>query len=309
MARSTRQLTPEALAHLLLLFVVLVWGSTFVLVKSALADVSPLLFNLLRMAVATLVLLLVNHRRLRNLRPANLISGFLAGLFLAAGYQFQTFGLTLTTPAKSAFITGMVVVFVPAFTLIPAVRPVGTAPPGLFSAVGALSAFAGLLLLTTPPGTTPGALFSAIGKGDLITMGCAIAFAAHLLTLAHTSRRMDAGLLATLQVAAATFFMLLSLPLEHPHILFKPRVLFALIICGVLATAAAFTIQSYAQQHLPPTHTVILLSLEPVFAWLTSLLFLHESLGRRSLIGAALIFSGIVIIEFLPSAHTTEIPA
>ncbi len=296
-------------AHLLLLFVVFVWGSTFVLVKAALASTSPLLFNLLRMGLATIVLAVVNRKRLRGITRRQLGAGALAGLFLGVGYQFQTFGLTLTTPAKSAFITGMVVVFVPAFTLVPAFRPRNTPSPGLFAAVGAFAAFTGLLYLTTPAGTTLRNLTGNLAVGDVITLGCAIAFAAHLLTLARVSPGIDSGLLATLQIAGATLFMLLTLPLEHPHVRFNLTVVVALMICAVFATAAAFTIQSYAQQHLPPTHTVVLLTLEPVFAWLTALLFLHESLGRRSLVGAALILLGIVVIEFAPAAHTTEIPA
>jgi drug/metabolite transporter (DMT)-like permease len=296
-------------AHLLLLFVVFVWGSTFVLVKAALASTTPLLFNLLRMALATGVLAAINRKRLRQITRQQLAAGALVGLFLGAGYQFQTFGLTLTTPAKSAFITGMVVVFVPAFTLVPAFRPRNTPRPGVFAAVGAIAAFAGLLYLTTPPGTTLENLTANVAVGDVITLGCSIAFAAHLLTLARVSPGIDSGLLATLQVGGATAFLLLTLPLERPHIRFTPSAVMALIICAVFATAAAFTIQSYAQQHLPPTHTVVLLTLEPVFAWLTALLFLHETLSKRSLLGAALILLGIVIIEFAPTAHTTEIPA
>ena len=188
-------------AHLLLLFVVFVWGSTFVLVKAALVSTTPLLFNLLRMALATLILAAIHREKLRAVTRRQLASGALAGLFLGAGYQFQTFGLTLTTPAKSAFITGMVVVFVPAFTLIPAFRPRNTPRPGLFAAVGAVAAFAGLLYLTTPPGTTLHNLTANIALGDVITLGCSIAFAAHLLTLARVSPGIDSGLLATLQIA------------------------------------------------------------------------------------------------------------
>jgi drug/metabolite transporter (DMT)-like permease len=120
---------------------------------------------------------------------------------------------------------------------------------------------------------------------------------------------MAAGLLATLQIGFATLTMLFTLPFEHSRAVFTPRLLLTLAVCSVLATAVAFTIQSFAQQVLPPTHTVILLTLEPVFAWLTSLLFLHEVLGRRALVGAGLILAGIAVIELLPAANATEIPA
>jgi drug/metabolite transporter (DMT)-like permease len=302
-------LSRSHLAHILLLATALVWGATFVLVKSALADTSPLLFNLLRMSIATIALVAINHRQLRALTPKHLKAGLLAGFFLGAGYQFQTFGLTRTTPAKAAFITGMIVVFVPLLTLIPALRLKEANAPGISTALGALCAFAGLIFLTTPSGTTLRTLVSSISPGDLIVLVAALAFAFHLLTLSHTAPGIDSGLLATLQIAACTLFMLLSLPLERPHATLSPHLIIALLICGHHATAAAFTIQSFAQQHLPPTHTVLLLALEPVFAWLTSLVVLHETLGRRSLLGAALILIGIAVIEFLPTTHTTEIPA
>jgi drug/metabolite transporter (DMT)-like permease len=295
-----RRLSDSTLAHLLLLAVVLVWGTTFVLIKDALHDASPLVFNLLRMTLAAIALAIVNHRQLRHISRQALISGVIVGLFLAAGYQFQTAGLARTTPAKSAFITGLVVVFVPLFTIIPALRPANAHAPRWTTAIGALLAFFGLLLLTTPAGTSWQNLFASIGLGDLLTLACAIAFAGHLLALAHTSHRVPTGQLATLQIAVAAVVMTITLPLGgRPHLAVTPRLLIALAITSLLATAAAFTIQSWAQQHLPPVHTAILLTLEPVFAGLTSFLVLHEHLGRRSLIGAALILAGIAFTELL----------
>jgi len=299
----------KTLAHLLLLTIVLVWGATFTLVKSALKDATPLLFNLLRFALATVALVIVNRSQLRLISRAHWKAGALAGLFLAAGYQFQTLGLARTTAAKSAFITGLVVIFVPALTLFPAIRPPGTPRPGWAAGGGAILAFTGLILLTTPAGTALRDIAKNVSGGDLLTLGCAIAFAAHLLTLGRASKTMPIGLLATLQVGFAAFFMLLTLPSEHPHASATPRLILTLLLCSLVATAAAFTIQSFAQQTLPPTHTVLLLTLEPVFGWLTSILVLHERLGGRSLLGAALIFGAILAVEFLPNAHTTEIPA
>ena len=298
-----KQLSPSTIAHLLLLAVVFVWGATFVLVKDALEDVSPLLFNLLRMSLAFLVLAVVNHRQLRHISRQTLISGVVVGIFLAAGYQFQTAGLAHTTPAKSAFITGLVVVFVPLFTIFPALRSANTPPPRWTTLIGALLAFSGLLLLTTPAGTSLQNLFVSIGGGDLLTLACAIAFACHLLSLAHTSHRVPTGQLATLQIGVAALIMAITLPLGgQPHLTITPRLIIALAITSLLATAAAFTIQSWSQQHIPPTHTAILLTLEPVFACLTSFLILHERLGGRSLLGATLILAGIASIELLSAA-------
>jgi drug/metabolite transporter (DMT)-like permease len=305
------RLSPSALAHILLLAVVAVWGVTFALVKDALQDASPLLFNLLRMTLAFVALAIINHRQLRHITRATLVSGAIVGLFLAAGYQFQTAGLARTTAAKSAFITGLVVIFVPLFTAIPILRPVNAPAPRWTTAVGALLAFTGLLFLTTPAGTSWQNLFTSIGPGDLLTLACAIAFAGHLLALAHTSHRVPTGQLATLQIGIAAVNMAITLPLEgKPNLTITPRLLIALAVTSLLATAAAFTIQSWAQQHLPPTHTAMLLTLEPVFATLTAILFLHEHLGRRSLSGAVLILAGIAFTELLSSpeplpAHPT----
>jgi drug/metabolite transporter (DMT)-like permease len=305
-----RRLSSSTIAHILLLAIVMVWGTTFALVKDALQDVSPLLFNLLRMSLAFVALAVINHRHLRNLSRRTVLSGLVVGLFLAAGYQFQTAGLAHTTSAKSAFITGLIVVFVPLFTAFPLLRPRGVHAPGWNTALGALVAFAGLLLLTTPSGTRFAYIFATIGVGDLLTLACAIAFAGHLLALAHTSPGLPAAQIATLQIGFAAVVMAITLPFGGiPHLVLTPRLIIALAVTSLLATAAAFTIQSWAQQHLPPTHTAILMTLEPVFAWLTSLLFLHERLGRRSLMGAALILAGIACIEFLSAsapvpAHT-----
>jgi drug/metabolite transporter (DMT)-like permease len=296
------------LAHILLIGVVLVWGCTFPLVKSALNDVSPLLFNLLRMTLAAIALLVLNHRTLRGLTragsPSSSSSGqadfrlcVTAGLFLALGYQFQTSGLARTTPSKSAFLTGLVVVIVPILSVIPRVAPPTSPKPNTIVFLGAILAFIGLILLTSTPGTGM-SLLSGMHLGEWLTLLCAVAFAAHLLTLAHAAPQLSARRLGTLQIAFAAIFMLITLPLGgRPHLHLTPTAIVALAITALFATAAAFTIQSWAQQILPPTHTALILTLEPVFAALTSLLFFHERFGPRELLGAALILAGILLAE------------
>ncbi len=288
-------------AQLLLLAVVAVWGATFVLVKNALRDASPLAFNLLRMGTATVALAAYNWRDLRGLTRKAVLAGLVVGGFLAAGYQLQTAGLDRTTAAKSAFITGLVVVFVPLLTVIPRLRPAGTAAPGPATFAGAAMAFSGLLLLTTPAGTSWTKIFATIGVGDLLTLACSIAFAGHLLSLAHASLRVRAGLLATLQIGVATLLMALTVRAAGPPMLhLTSRLAIAVAITSLFGTAAAFTIQSYAQQHLQPTQTALLVTMEPVFAWITAAIILHERLGQRGAAGAGMILAGIAIIELIP---------
>ena len=125
-------------------------GLDFVLVKDALNDVSPLLFNLIRMALATLCLAAVYRKHLGRLTPEALIGGAVAGFFLAVGYQFQTAGLALTTPSKSAFLTGLTVIIVPLLSVVPALRVPGSLRPGWNAYLGALVALLGITLMTAP---------------------------------------------------------------------------------------------------------------------------------------------------------------
>jgi drug/metabolite transporter (DMT)-like permease len=180
--------------------------------------------------------------------------------------------------------------------------------------VGAALAFIGIVLLTVPaaagaPG--PGAGWrsvlpdlGSVNKGDLLTFGCAIGFAFHCLALGHVSPRIGFQRLALLQVGFCAVFMAVSLPLiEHPHIDWTAKLMGALAIAAVLATAAAFSIQSWAQSILPSTHTALLLTLEPVFAWITSFLVTGERLGLRPACGAVLILAGIALTELVPQPH------
>jgi drug/metabolite transporter (DMT)-like permease len=294
-------------AHLLLLGVVLVWGATFSLVKSALTATTPLLFNLLRMVLAFAVLAAVNWRSLRGLSKTDLKLGAATGLLLGMGYQFQTTGLKFTAAPKAAFITGLVVVIVPLLSALPGVALPGSLKPTLDTYAGAALAFAGLVLLTTPRGSGLGAgmaLFSGIGVGEWLCLGCAVAFAAHLLMLARAAPRVSARRLGTLQIGFAAVVLLVTLPLGgRPNFHSTTMVWVALGVTAVLATAAAFTIQSWAQQHLPASHTALIFTLEPVFAWLTSLLFFGEQMGRRAMLGAGLILAGIVLAELRPTSR------
>ncbi len=301
-------LNRRTLAHLLLLATALVWGATFTLVKSALADASPLLFNLLRFALATIALLLVNRKRLRAHHPRQPRRRRPRRPLPRPRLPAPDRRPRLHHPSKSAFVTGLVVVFVPGLTLIPLLRPPGTPRPGLPAAAGALLAFAGLILITTPAGTLLRDLLATIGRGDLLTLPapspspptCSPSPASPDASPPAYSPPSRSASPPSSCSSPSRSSILLSIP---------PRLAIALLICSLLATAAAFTIQSFAQQVLPPPTPSSSSPLSPSSASLTSILVLHEALTRRSLLGAPSSSPASSSSSFAPSARSTEIPA
>jgi drug/metabolite transporter (DMT)-like permease len=283
-------------AHILLVLITLIWGVTFVVIKDALADISPLYFNVLRMTLAAVCLAGVFWRHLLRIDRGTLVAGLVCGAFLWAGYEFQTTGLVLTTPSKSAFLTGVSVVLVPVFLTLVWRRRVNH-----WTVAGVAAAFVGLYLLTVPAGEGVFDL-SSVNRGDWLTMGCAVAFAFQIIFLGRATKKHPFEQIAVLQAAVASVLMFLTIPvLERPHALWSPRVLWAIVITGIFCTALAFTVQAWAQQFTPPTHTALIFALEPVFAWITSYVVLKERLGGRAAVGAALILGGILLSELLGS--------
>lgn len=309
-------MSKRARAEAALLFNTILWGSTFVLVKRALDDVSPLFFLAVRFSLATAALVLLLGRRAFGLErrgpgmpgPCGLgnmdvpekqgrgpvwrewAAGALCGTFLFSGYILQTLGLRLTTPPKSAFLTGLTSVMVPfGAALVYKIRP------QVSEVVGVMLATAGLALMTLngPAG--------AINPGDLLTVLCAVGFAAHIVTLGHFSERMRFEVLSIAQVGAAAAWSLgLMWVVETPRVEWRPGVVWAVLITGLLATALAFTIQAWAMQYTTSTRTALIYMFEPVVAWATSYWLVGEGLSARAAAGAALILLGILMVEMKP---------
>ena len=269
-----------------------IWGCTFVVVKQALRDVSPVLFLALRFTLAAAVLGILFRgvwRRPRNLRWS-LRGGALAGFFLFSGYAFQTIGLEYTSAPKSAFLTGLTSVMTPLLA-----AAVYRAMPRANEIGGVLLATCGMGLMTLPGFTL------AMNRGDLLTIGCAACYAAHILTLNRYSRDASVELLSITQIAMAGLLAwLLFRGMETPHIRWTPGVWTAIVITGVFATAVAFFFQSWAQRYTTSTRTALIFMLEPVFAWITSYVLTGETLSARAALGASLILAGILAVELKP---------
>jgi drug/metabolite transporter (DMT)-like permease len=269
----------------------IVWGATFVLVKAALRDVSPILFIALRFSMAAAVLLpLFGGRARKQFTWKAARAGALAGTFLFAGYLFQTVGLKFTTAPKSAFITGLASVMVPLLgSLVYRIRP------QVSECIGVLLATVGLGLMTLEGAA------GSMSRGDVLTFFCALAFAGHVLTLGRYSRQVDFELLSVMQVAtAAAWALALFRGVEQPFVKWQPAVVYAILVTGLLCTALAFSVQAWAQRYTTSTRTALLYMLEPLVAWMTSYVTVGEGLSGRGATGAALILGGVLMVELKP---------
>jgi drug/metabolite transporter (DMT)-like permease len=280
-----------------LVAVTLIWGATFVLVKQALADVSTLLFLTLRFSIAAVALALIFHKEFRAPdASASLRRGVVAGIFLFGGYVLQTAGLRFTSASKAGFLTGLYVPLVPIIGGV-VLRKL----PQISELLGIAIACAGMVLLTVQRD-----IFD-IGRGDLLEIGCAVAYSCHILLLGRFAPTSNLTLLTVAQIATgalagvATFWWV-----EPVCLAWSENVWVALGVTSLLATALAFFIQTWAQRWSSPTRTVLIFSLEPVFAWLTSYLFIGEVLSRRAMAGAALILVGILVVELKPIGRRTQ---
>ncbi|ENQ3108253.1 EamA-like transporter family protein [Bacillus sp. 491mf] len=297
----------EWIAPLALLFVAFIWGATFVVVQNAMSFVGPFTFNGVRFLLAGIILLIIQLISMRKI-PIKHVgyssgAGMIIGFFLFVGYLLQTFGLLYTTSSKAGFLTGLSIVMVPILSFIFLKQKAN-----LFIVLGITAATIGLFLLTA------GDAFQ-FNLGDFLILGCAVAFAAHILVNGFYSKKISPLLLSTTQILAVGLFSsICAFLFEDWEKLFSMSLwtnrsfLLALLLTSLFATSLAFFIQTTAQKYTSPTRVAIIFAMEPVFAAITGVLVANEQLSISAIIGCICIFIGMIFVE-LPNKQKKEAQA
>lgn len=285
--------TRRLLATLALVGIAAVWGTTFVMVRDAVSAYPVFSFLGLRFAVATVAFIAMFPSSVRALDAGTIRAGLVAGVFLTAGYVLQTLGLApgMTTPGRAAFITGMFVVITPVMQALVLRRM-----PRWTAWVGVAAAVAGSWLLSG------GGAGAGWGLGDTVVLLCAVAYSAHMIVLGSIGRAKATGPLTLVQLATvAVVCGVVGVATEHPPLPTGGALWIALGVTGVLASAVAFAVQTYAQKHLSPTRTALVLICEPAFGGVFAWAYAGERLGPAGVAGAALILLGMAASEVLTS--------
>jgi drug/metabolite transporter (DMT)-like permease len=285
---------PDLAPALALVGVTAIWGSTFVVVKDAVAKMPVTDFLTWRFGLASLAMLALRPRSLTRLGTTGRRAGVLVGLALGSGYLLQTLGLQHTSAAVSGFITGLFVVLTPlGAAVLLRERPSAAA----WVAVAIATLGLGMLSLHG----------LAIGSGELLTLGCAAAFAVHIVGLGRWASSYEAFGLAVVQLLTTT---VMCAAVAVPGGLATPpdlQVWAALAVTALAATALAFVVQTWAQAHLAPTRAAVIMTMEPVFSGLFAVALAGEVLGVRALVGAGLVLAAMLLTQTPPAQPRLEI--
>ena len=292
--------TMKILAKPMLFAAALIWGTSFFIMKNAL-DVLPVFFLLaIRFTAGAVLLALAAGKRWKSFTPDYLWRGAVIGGFLFLAYSVQTFGLSLTTPSKNAFLTAVYCVMVPFLTWA-----VVKARPDRYNIAAALLCVTGVGMVSLNDQLT-------INAGDLLTLLCAVFYASHIVAVEKVSPGKDITLLTVFQFAfAALYAWVCGLCTETfpAQALTDPAVFLPLAYLCVMATTVALLFQNVGQIWSDPASASVILSLESVFGVLFSVLFYGDPVTGRLLAGFALIFVAVVCSETKFSFLRRKTPA
>lgn len=276
----------------------IIWGSGFVMSALALEYYTPYQILAVRFIIGALLLSIVFHKRLLRMDQSVLWKGALLGVFLYGAFALQTVGLQFTTPSKNAFLTGVNVVMVPLIAFILYKRKLDT-----FEWFGAVLALIGVAVLSLQWSTT-------INIGDVLTLGCAVMFAFHILYTARFVRTEDAILLTLVQmVVAAMISSVTVISMGETSFSMEPKGLSSVLYLAVFSTTLAFLMQTVGQKHLSETKAAIILSTESVWGMIFSVALAYELLTFRMFLGALIIFIAILLSEVRPQLVKKRIPS
>jgi drug/metabolite transporter (DMT)-like permease len=273
-------------ADALLLLTAFFWGITFAVVKQAIERMDVFVFLAQRFGLALAVMLpicLVFGRRpvLRDVKR-----GTALGIFLFGAFALQTLGLKYTSASNAGFLTGMNVVMVPIFAAILFRERVA-----VNARFGVALAALGLFFLCTR-GTW------RLNGGDLLVALCAVCIAFQIICTGRYAKKSDVFTLTTVQLGVVALLSALTAALLGNNVVvYHPQAVWAIVLCALFASVFAFLVQTSMQRFTTPTRTALLFCMEPVFGAVYARWALGEVLGPWGIVGAGLIFVGMVIAE------------
>lgn len=276
------------LAKPMLFAAALIWGTSFFIMKNTLDNVPVFALLAIRFTAGAILLSIVCLKKWKDFTVDHLWRGAIVGGFLFLAYTVQTFGLSLTTPSKNAFLTSVYCVMVPFFTWLVVKRR-----PDKFNIAAAVLCVLGVGLVSLNEQLS-------INLGDLLTLVCAVFYASHIVAVEKLSPGKDIYLITIFQFAFAALYSwgcTLTMETFPTQAITDPAVFLPLAYLCVMATTVALLFQNVGQIWSDPASASVILSLESVFGVLFSVVCYGDKVSGKMLCGFVLIFVAVVCSE------------
>jgi len=262
------------------------WGTSYAIIKDTLTSVTPFFLMMLRFGLSTVLLGLVYNKKLLRIKRKDLQRGSVIGIFMFFSFFTLVTGIQYTTASKQSFLVGSYVLIVPFLAWM-----INRKKPDRYAIAGAALATAGLALLTLG-----GA--DRFGRGDLISLFCALSFALHMITIERYSKDSDPILLTIVQFAVtALIFTVLAGIWEGYDFSAISKVRISVAYLVIVATVIAFVVQNVAQRYISSTSTALILTLEAAFGSVFAVLYLKETMTSAMILGCFIVLVGIITQE------------
>lgn len=283
--------------NIALLLAAFIWGTSFVAQSVGMESVEAFTFNGIRMflgcaALLPLIVFMQIRKRKNDMRTeaekkkqaaVQLKSGVICGVILYCASSFQQFAFNYSTPGKIGFITALYMLLVPVFGLALKQRP------RLFVWFAVLMGCVGAYLLCVDAEMT-------IGKGELLTLACAVFYAIHILYIDSVVDKVDGVLLSFTQFfVVGVISAVCMLIFETPQAENIQSAMVPMLYSGIMSSGIAYTLQIIGQKHTQPAVASLLMCLESVFAVLSGWVILHEALTGREILGCVIMFVAIIL--------------
>lgn len=280
----------QYIADGMLLVTAIVWGSGFVITAIALEYLTAYQVMAGRFLLASIILTVIFGYKLKKASKSVIWKGILLGSILYIAFALQTVGLQYTTPSKNAFLTAVNVIIVPIIAFAVYKRRIDG-----YEIIGSLIAIVGIGFLSLQ-----GSL--AMNIGDALSLACAVAFAFDIFCTNLFVQKEDAIALTIIQFITASFLgvMVVISQGDIPTTLEKEAI-YSIVYLAIFSTTLAYLFQNIANQYASATKAAIILSTESFFGMVLSVIFLHEVLTSRMVVGAVLILLAILIAEVKPA--------
>lgn len=269
-----------------LILTTLIWGSSFVILKSALDSITPLWVLAIRFSGAAILMLIACLPKLKKLDKRYVTGGCLMGLCLAAAYILQTYGLVYTTPGKNAFLTTTYCILVPFLYWV-----ISGKRPDKYNIIAALVCLVGVGFVCLGNDLS-------INVGDMLTILCGLFYGLHIIVTSRTAENRDPVLITMLQFATAAVVCFIGAVLFEPapHDIGSGTWL-SIAYMTFICTGLCYILQTVGQKYTPPSQTAVILTLESVFGSAISVILGVESLTFNIALGFCLIFIAIITSE------------